>query len=359
MTKLHQASSKNNPLKILLIVLTIALISAGVYALLPDKSQNTTNQNNVSQNNNGDNANDSIEGIAINLQDGSSTTADSSAVQIEGNVVTVSKEGTYTLSGTLSNGSVVVNAPGEDVTLILNGVNITNQNGPAIVFANTKESFIVLATSSNNLLTDGTAVHSDYDAALYSVASLTLRGSGALTINGRSQEGIATENHMTFEDGVYDITSVDDGLNANQDRVSVITINGGYLSIKSGGDGIDSNGSVVINDGSIITASALTDMSGGIDADGTVTINGGMVVSTGNRNSKPVNNSKQNSLVVSFGGTKPASSKITIKNGSTNVAEFTLNKDASELIFSSQGIQDNTSYDIYINDEMFDSVTAY
>ena len=73
--------------------------------------------------------------------------------------------------------------------------------------------------------------------------------------------------------------------------------------IEAQGDGIDSNGSLTINGGKVITTSSLTDASGGLDADGTVLINGGEVIALGARNSLPADSSQQQTLAVSFTGT--------------------------------------------------------
>mgnify|MGYP005913557629 CR=1 FL=1 len=88
-----------------------------------------------------------------------------------------------------------------------------------------------MADGSENILTDG--ADADYDAALFSCVSLTLDGSGQLTVIGNNQEGIASEENITINGGTYRITSADDGINASHDGASVITINDGYLTISA------------------------------------------------------------------------------------------------------------------------------
>lgn len=348
----QQPVTKRKPWLAPLIVLLIVATSAGAVALaLSGKDSGTTKDGGSGT---GDNTNggtvevDNVE-ATIALADGDSVSSDSSAVSVDGDMITINKGGEYTISGSLQDGGIVVNAANAEVTLILDGVIIANENGPAIVFANTVESYVVLADGSENILTDGMVEDENYDAALYSVASLTLSGNGTLTVNGRSQEGIATEKHMTFNGGTYYISAYDDGLNANQDNVSVITINDGFLHISADGDGIDSNGDLVVNGGTIITASALSDASGGLDADGTIEINGGTLIATGERNSTPASSSTQKSILASFGSNMAAGTKIAIRQGGTTIAAFELVRPTSELLFSSADIEDGFTYDIYSN----------
>ncbi|MBQ7559481.1 MAG: carbohydrate-binding domain-containing protein [Synergistaceae bacterium] len=114
------------------------------------------------------------------------------------------------------------------------------------------------------------------DGAFYSYVSLAIcggaEGTGVLNITSTSLEGLGSELHMTIEGGNITINSPEDGINVNEDDVSVFTMLDGTLTINSTtGDGIDSNGYVVINGGSLdITAgSQKTNSAGeaGIDAE--------------------------------------------------------------------------------------------
>ena len=78
------------------------------------------------------------------------------------------------------------------------------------------------------------------------------KGNGELLIES-TFEGLDTELHLTINSGNITIKSQDDGINVNEDDVSVLTINGGTLKLYAGlgeeGDGIDSNGFVTVNGG--------------------------------------------------------------------------------------------------------------
>ncbi|MBE6701570.1 MAG: carbohydrate-binding domain-containing protein [Ruminococcaceae bacterium] len=251
-------------------------------------------------------------------------------------VVHITKPGRYVLSGELSLGQIAVDL-GEDaktdpdavVTLILNGVDVSCKVAPAIIFYNVYEcsssdeegatkdvdtskagANVIIADGSENnvngsyvariyksyeLSEDGTEVVDNkklhkYDGALYSKMTMNVgggdKGDGILNINAEN-EGLNSELHLTINGGVINITSGNDGINTNEDNVSVTTINGGRVNIlcdgsTGEGDGIDSNGWLVINGGTVIAQACATSGDAGIDSDKGIYINGGRVIASGN-----------------------------------------------------------------------------
>ena len=72
-----------------------------------------------------------------------------------GSQVTISAGGTYLISGSLSNGQIVVDAPDTDVVrLVLNGVDITSATGPAIQVDAAKKVILILADGTKNSVAD-------------------------------------------------------------------------------------------------------------------------------------------------------------------------------------------------------------
>ncbi len=68
---------------------------------------------------------DTTTAIKITLSD-SAHTSSSSVVKISGKTITISHEGTYTVSGTAQDAEIIINAAKEDkVNLILNGASFT------------------------------------------------------------------------------------------------------------------------------------------------------------------------------------------------------------------------------------------
>ena len=91
---------------------------------------------------------DEENSTVIKLSD-DSTTCDSDAVQISGNTVTIIGEGTYILSGTLTDGMVIVDAEDTDkVQLVLDGVDITSAESAAIYVREADKVFITTASDS-------------------------------------------------------------------------------------------------------------------------------------------------------------------------------------------------------------------
>ena len=94
------------------------------------------------------------ESTAVRIElTGDTASSDSDAVQIDGGTVTITSEGVYVLSGTLSNGSIIVDAGDEDkVQLVLNGVSVTSSDFAAIYAKNADKVFVTLAENTENTL---------------------------------------------------------------------------------------------------------------------------------------------------------------------------------------------------------------
>jgi len=236
-------------------------------------------------------------------------------------VVNITRPGNYRISGTLSLGQIRVDL-GEDaygdpnavVNLILDGASIRCTVAPAILFLNVYEcdgdwsretaraEVDTSAAGANLILEEGSEntvsgayvakIYKDkagekklwkQDGAIYSYMSMNVSGSGSLTLFAEN-EGMDTELHLTIHGGNICIQSGNDGINTNEDGVSVTTINGGNLRILAGlgdeGDGIDSNGYLVINGGTVVAA-ANPAADAGLDSDLGSFINGGTVVALG------------------------------------------------------------------------------
>ena len=306
-------------------------------------------------------------------------------------VVHITQPGTYALSGTLSAGQIAVDL-GEDaeedpeavVTLILNGVDITCTVAPAVIFYSVYEcgsddedaataAVDTSAAGANVLIADGTINHvtgsyvariydpdsvvlsedgtevtdSDklhkYDGAFYSRMSMNVdggeAGTGVLNITA-DNEGLDTELHLTINGGTINITSGNDGINTNEDNVSVTTINGGSVNIQvtgetGEGDGIDSNGYLVINGGAVNAAACSSSGDAGIDASAGITINGGTVLASGNMYD-PIDGGDQTYVVFSFASRQTGGQTYTLQNADgETVGAWTPANDFTCLVVSS------------------------
>jgi len=157
----------------------------------------------------------------------------------------ITKGGDYELTGNFS-GYVHVNTK-DRVKLRLSGVNIKNENGPAIFFEDTDKGFITISDGTQNYLEDGSEYSIDAKAALFSNDDLEIKGKGTLNIKANYNHGIKSDDDITIENGNINITSVNDGINANDG----IQITGGNITITAKGDGISSDGYLEIFCGNI------------------------------------------------------------------------------------------------------------
>ena len=308
-------------------------------------------------------------------------------------VVTIREAGTYRVSGELTQGQLAVDL-GEDaqddssavVTVILDGVDVTCTVAPAFMVYNVYECGstdeetaaptvdtaaaginVVLADGSENTFTgshvariyeEGTTdkLHK-YDGAFYSKMSMNIggesEGTGVLNIDG-DNEGLDSELHLTINGGVINIRAQNDGINTNEDGVSVTTINGGTLQINAGlgaeGDGIDSNGYLVINGGNVYSTANERSGDGGLDADGDILLNGGYVVALGTRNDAVSEDSQQEFIELSFASTLPAGSEIVLADADGNgLLTFTTEKAAQSLTFSSADLKQDVDYTLTVD----------
>lgn len=221
---------------------------------------------------------DASTAVSIQLS-GDSAVCDSDAVTIDGSQVIIGAEGVYLLSGTLTNGQIVVNAGENDkVQLVLSGADITSSTSAAIYALEADKVFITLAEETENTLANGgtyTAVdENNIDAVIFAKTDLTLNGSGSLTINAAAGHGVVSKDDLVITGGSYTITSASHGL-SGKDSVAIA---GGTFAITAGKDGIHSEnsddptlGTLYIADGSFTIAA----QGDAVSAEGALQIDGG------------------------------------------------------------------------------------
>ena len=262
--------------------------------------------------------------------------------------VTINEAGEYNITGEFGY-TLLINST-QDVTIILNGVNIKNDTTAAIANVGTGKLTIKLKEDTINNLTDGGS--SEYDACIYSIGELVIEGNGTLNIfaNQQEGEGIATEsNNITINGGNINIECADDGLNAGGDG-GIITINNGNIYIKASGDGIDSNKDLVINGGNIYTMGSSVGGDAGIDTDGNFEIHGGTVIALGSDMLQtPNSSSKQKAICFNLKKVITSGSNIIVKDeNGIEIINFEAKENFKTLIVSNELVQSGTYY-IYEN----------
>lgn len=174
----------------------------------------------------------------IILVDGASY-SDSSAVRIDGDTVQITQEGVYKLSGSLSDGQIVIYAPDKaKVQLVLDGVSISNNGGAAIYAVNGDKVFVTSAEGTENSLFSTSALSSkDIDGAVYAETDICFNGEGKLNVESEQGHGIVTKDDLKICAGTYSISAAKHGLSGKDS----IRIGGGSINIVSGSDGLHSD----------------------------------------------------------------------------------------------------------------------
>ncbi|RAM35696.1 carbohydrate-binding domain-containing protein [Arthrobacter globiformis] len=241
--------------------------------------------------------------VAVTLKAGASAAAGSAAgVKVDGDTVTITAAGTYRLSGALDDGKVVIAAGEEDVVrVILDGATLASSTGSPFVVQSANEAILFLEDGSTNSIKDA-ATYADQgtdapNAALYSMADLTLAGTGSLQVTGQYNDGIVSKDGLVLAagnvtvkaaddgirgkdyavllDGAYQITAGGDGFksdNDTDDGRGWLLVNGGKLTVSAGDDGVKAQNQLAIANGTV----TVSESSEGLEAQH-IAVSGGTV----------------------------------------------------------------------------------
>lgn len=186
-------------------------------------------------------------------------TSSSDSVKITGSTATITEEATYIVSGELTNGMIIVNAPDTaKLQIVFNGASITSETSAALYIAEADKVFVTLAEGTINTLANGgefVAIDdNNIDAALFSKQDLTLNGTGSLMVTSPAGHGIVSKDDLVITGGTYNISSASHGMDAN-DSVRIanasITIDAGKDAIHSENSDDATKGFIYISSGTI------------------------------------------------------------------------------------------------------------
>lgn len=235
------------------------------------------------------------ENVGTIVLSDSGITVTGDGAYVDGNTVIITEGGDWEVTGTCTDGMIYVSTCFDEeqkdindkVKLRLNGMSLTNPDGPAIYWDCCKKAFITLESGTTNTITDGasytkTVEEHVIDGVTYSIDAsqakgaihtddtLEIKGKGTLVVNGNYKHGIATDDDILIENGVFNITSVKDGIHANDD----ITINGKNveITINTQSDGLDSEGTLNLE---LVKKLDVTGAGKAIKADSDITITDG------------------------------------------------------------------------------------
>ena len=309
----------------------------------------------------------------------SSANISGDGVTVSDSTVTITKSGTYVISGQSDGVQIKITADkSDDVKLVLKGATMTNTDA-AISATSAGHVYLTLAEGTTNSLSDSSSNSDEKaNAALFSKVDLTINGSGTLNVDGKKSNAIKANDTLHITGGTFNITSVGDAFNVNdelnitgttmtieakEDGVKVdndddMTVGNMYLAnntitVTAGDDGIHASGNLVIDSGTYTVKNSTEGIEGK-----TITINGGdiNVYSTDDGVNAANKNAQQSDIYftmtggnltveVGQGDTDPIDS-----NGNITVTGGTI-KMIGQTGFDFDGTATYTGGDIYINGE--------
>jgi len=175
---------------------------------------------------------------------GSSITVTGSGAVASGSTVTVTADGTFNITGTLSDGQLIVDAPDDAVVkLIFNGIAVTNASNAPVNIINADKVIVILPENTQSTLTDAaTYIYENADddepnAALFSKTDLSIFGDGSLTVSANYNDGITSKDGLIIKSGTISVTSVDDGIRGKD----YLIVRDGNITLNTSGDGLKSD----------------------------------------------------------------------------------------------------------------------
>lgn len=206
---------------------------------------------------------------------------------IDGTTISITSAGTYSFSGTLSDGQIIVNTESKGpVRLIFNGIDIHSSASAPVYIMNGDEAIIILADDTENNISDASSyvfedpTTSEPNAAIFSMSDLTIFGNGSLTVNGSYMDGISSKDGLIITGSTVTVTAVDDGIrgkdylvvkngnlminaqgngllsdNEEDTTQGYISIEAGTINITAGGDAISAATDVVVSSGALTLSS--------------------------------------------------------------------------------------------------------
>ena len=301
------------------------------------------------------------------------------------NIINIEEAGTYEFSGRLTDGQIAVNANKIEgyVNIILNNVEITCENAPAILVYSKNENatncdVIIVTTKDSNNTINGGKIDTDiatwsnkdsipyyidkgydedgyyerykYDGAISSDISLTFGGEGILNVISTKKEGIESKMDLTFDSGYYNIASKKNGIHACANN-SLITMYDANIvvDVSDEGNGIESNGDIYINGGTVYAFSNAEDKNG-LKSNLGISIDGGTVLSTGTKYEKLQTENDNEIIQMKFAQTLNPGENIIIVDGNGEIVfAFKINRKISTLAYSSEELYED-DYSVYSGD---------
>ncbi len=281
------------------------------------------------------------EKVVAGVIDFNTNTYEGDGIVLNGATYTITTGGTYILTGSLT-GMVEVNTV-EKVKLKLNGVDINNPGGPAILCTDAKKLTLTLIEGTANYLTDGYS--GVYDGCICTNDTLEIKGAGMLNVNGTVEHGISSDDDIIIKNGDITVTAIKSGMVANDD----ITVSGSTLRVTGNTNGIKSKGTLHISGGTVFAYGGGTDKSG-LYSGAAFTLTGGYVYAVGCGNAQPdAGTSTQCSICVRYNTDLPAGSWATINCNGMQFLNETSPYTFNTVFLSTPDVYDGMTYAVFAN----------
>ncbi|WP_195940122.1 carbohydrate-binding domain-containing protein [Romboutsia sp. 1001713B170131_170501_G6] len=316
----------NKKLLTMLCALSLTVSVTGCSAKTNPITSTNTNKTTVTNQSIDSTKSEELKEVDTYIELGDTINIKGEGAKVENNVVTITSAGTYSISGELKDGQIVVSAGKEDkVQIQLNNANITSSNSAPIYVKSAKRVVIGLIDGTKNTITDGKnyvfedTTTDEPNAAIFSKDDLTIIGTGSLVVNANYNNGITSKDDLKIEGGQITVNAVSDGLRGKDS----ITILNGQITIDAKEDGMKSSNTEDAEKGYIhIQGGTLNITAGqdGIQAETNAVISNGEINIVSGEGSK--NSSSKNENWGNWGGKQPAGMQPPEKNNTTTTEEM-------------------------------------
>lgn len=235
-------------------------------------------------------------------------------IDLSDDKITIKESGIYEFTGTFT-GTIEVKAKDGNINIILNGVTLTSQNGPAIYISSAKK--VLLTLDSENKITDTDKYSVDsLNGTIYSESELQIDGDGILNLTANYKDGIVSKSNLNIKDVTLNITSKDDAIRGKNSVIienTNITINAKGDGIKATNNEDDTLGYIYIKNGTF----NITATNNAIESENYLKIEGGNFKITTGGGSENTSRFKTESTLSAKG--LKAQKEITITSGTFDI----------------------------------------
>lgn len=284
---------------------------------------------------------------------GSTASSSGDNVTIDGSTVKITGSGVYHISGSASQGQIIVSigtsaATEDKIKLVLDGITLSNSNGPAIFIDRAKRCTIELVDGTTSTLKDGGNDRVN-DGAVFSNDTLRIKGNGTLNITSGNAHGIASHDDFILESGNVNITSVKSGIFAHDD----ISIEGGTLNVKGGTNGLNSEGTVTVKGGkTVVSSGTKTNDYSVYNLKGFV-YSGGTLIAAGNQ-IKTVSSTATPYAIATISDSAEAGKKVAVSVNGKEIANVTPHASFKTVIVLAPTIKEGSTMTVDIDGEKKD-----